>query len=409
MAPCFVLLMMRFIVLIPLSLLLVIAGCDQVDFTAPAGATLTLTATPPAVNANGLSTITVVGVRGGGSGAPLPDDTNITFQTTLGSISPNPAKTLNGIATATFRAGSVSGTASISATSGENVTEAIELIIGEARPVNIVLSGSPSNLPTGGGIVVLRARVTDGDGNPVQGVVVIFQSTTGILRSGSRGVRTDSNGVAGDVLEASIDATVTAVTSNGVAATELAIEVGGDGPETCDFVFSPDEPDVDETVFFTSISDPGPGNPEIVDFVWDFGDGDRGRGQTTSHEFSESGIFNVVLTIVDDLGASTSCSEPVTVQGQEPICAFTFEPGSPLNNQLVNFNASASSDDEGIVSFEWDFGDDSAPSIESDPFTTHTYEIEGPGDEVFIIQLVVTDQDDNSSTCTLPITVRFTP
>ena len=80
-----------------------IANCNQVDFTAPTGSTLTISVQPPSVANNGNANITVIGTRA--TGAPLPDDTVIQFTTNLGSISPNPVKTNNGIASATFRAG----------------------------------------------------------------------------------------------------------------------------------------------------------------------------------------------------------------------------------------------------------------------------------------------------------------
>lgn len=246
--------------------------------------------------------------------------------------------------------------------------------------------------------------MTDTDGNPIQGVAVVFQSTTGTLGSESRAVRTDSNGVAGDMLDASIDATVTATTSNNVT-DEQTIDVGGEGPTTCDFVFSPQDPRIDETVHFTSISSPGAGNPEIVDFQWDFGDGERGRGQTTDHEYSDSGIFTVVLTIVDELGFSSSCTNEVTVQGEEPICAFSFTPSQPDPNESVRFDASASSDDIGIRTFEWDFGDDTV-TIVTDPEIFHAFQNLGPGEQTFVVQLTVTDEDDNSSTCSLPVTIN---
>jgi hypothetical protein len=402
---------MRFLLLILLSILFVFAGCDQVDFTAPTGSTLTITATPPAINANGISTLTVVGVRGGGSGAPLPDDTAITFTTTLGSINPNPAMTKNGVATSTLHAGPQSGTASITAASGTIKTEAINVIIGEARPVHIVLTANPSNLPISGGKVTLRARVTDTDGNPIQGVAVVFEATTGTLRSGSRAVRTDSNGVADDNLDAFIDSTVTATTSNAIS-DQVTIEVGGAGPQTCSFAVSPSNPNIDETVFFTDTSLAGSGNPPIVQFLWDFGDGSQDSGQSVSHEYSESGTFTVVHTIVDSLGFSTSCTQDVTVQGGNPICAFTFSPNNPIAGvTTIDFDASASSDDKGINTFEWDF-DDGTQAIETDPQTTHIYsaaDVPGPGLTTFTVTLTVTDDDENVSSCSLPVTVSPAP
>jgi PKD domain/Bacterial Ig-like domain (group 1) len=401
---------MKFFVLILLSFAILIAGCDQVDFTAPAGSTLTLSATPPAINANGISTLTAVGVRGGGSGAPLPDDTAVTFTTTLGTITPNPAMTQNGVATATLHAGSQSGTASVAASSGDIRAEAIEIVIGEARPVNIVLSANPSNLPISGGKVVLRARVTDADGNPIQGVAVIFETTTGTLRSGSRAIRTDSNGVADDNLDATIDAMVTATTSNAISDT-VEIDVGGAGPATCDFAISPTDPKVDETVFFTDASLPGAGNPPIVEFLWDFGDGSQDSGQSVEHEYTESGTFVVVHTIVDSQGFSSVCTQTITVVGLNPICAFSFSPTNAQAGEPITFDASSSSDDVGIVSFEWNF-DDGTQAIVTNPITTHTYsdaDVPGPGKATFNVSLVVTDDDENFSTCTLPVTVAPSP
>ncbi len=163
--------MMRFFVLISLSFLILIVGCDQVNFTAPTGSTLTLTLTPPAISANSTSRVTVVGIRP--TGAPLPDGTAITFVATLGTVTPNPAETKDGVATATFRAGRQSGTGTVRASSGDTEPAELEIIIGEARAANLILTADPPTLPVGGGTTQLKARVTDVEGNGLPGIDVI--------------------------------------------------------------------------------------------------------------------------------------------------------------------------------------------------------------------------------------------
>jgi PKD repeat protein len=60
----------------------------------------------------------------------------------------------------------------------------------------------------------------------------------------------------------------------------------------------------------TASSDP---DGTIVGYDWDFGDGAIGTGATTSHTYASEGTYTVVLTVFDDMGASGSDSQQVTV------------------------------------------------------------------------------------------------
>jgi PKD repeat protein len=44
----------------------------------------------------------------------------------------------------------------------------------------------------------------------------------------------------------------------------------------------------------------------IVEFKWDFGDGDSGTGENITHAYAASGKYNVILTVKDDSGSSGS-------------------------------------------------------------------------------------------------------
>jgi PKD repeat protein len=52
----------------------------------------------------------------------------------------------------------------------------------------------------------------------------------------------------------------------------------------------------------------------IVSYDWDFGDGSPGgSGETTSHTYGAEGTYAVLLTVIDDLGATGSSSQDVTL------------------------------------------------------------------------------------------------
>jgi PKD repeat protein len=381
-----------------------IVNCDQVDFQAPTGATLAISVQPQTVANNGNANITVVGTRG--NGAPLPDETLIQFTTDLGSITPNPAKTDNGIATATFRAGVRSGTATITATSGAAEAVSVEVVIGEARPAQVVLITTPSTLPFGGGTVRLTAHVTDEDGNPLGGVAVFFETTAGELNSGGRAVRTNDAGVATDTLTTTTDAEVTVTTANGVSDDSQPIDVSpGEGPE-CSFVFSPPDPEPGETVIFTSTST----NPDapITQFLWDFGDGDTDEGPVVEHVFEVAGTYTVVLTVIDQFGFSSVCTEEVVVQTDLPFCSFEAIPDPAQEGESVLFDASDSDDESGIALFEWSFGD-GATATTTTPIVNHTYSLPGCGggaDQTVPVSLIVTDNEGSTSFCSIELTIE---
>jgi PKD repeat protein len=378
-----------------LFLVLLVGGCDQVDFTAPTGSTLSITAQPPTVAVNGTSNITVTGTRS--NGAPLPDGTVITFTTNLGTVDPNPAETKDGMVFARFRAGTRSGTASIIARSGDTATEPVEVIIGEARAARLVLVATPITLPIGGGRVQLRAHVSDEEGNALAGIGVIFRTTSGELNSRGRIVRTNDSGVAFDTLTTNIDAEVTATTSNGGGEDTATVDVApGEGPDECNFSVSPSEPTVGEAVFFADTSTPGDG-PALVEFLWDFGDGETAEGLTVTHEYGDEGTFTVVHTVVDADGFSTICTQDVTVIRGEPNCTFDFNPTDPVENEPVFFDASDSFDPDGIIlTYTWQFNDGTATVTESDPTISHTFADSGN----YTVVLTVEDDDGNTSVCT---------
>jgi len=93
-------------------------------------------------------------------------------------------------------------------------------------------------------------------------------------------------------------------------------------PPDAQFDFSPTNPEVLDTVQFNDNSTDPNGDNTITKWEWDFGDGttqtitNSTNGDTTK-SYSETGTFDVKLTVTDDKGASDSITKQVQVGGEE--------------------------------------------------------------------------------------------
>jgi chitinase len=123
----------------------------------------------------------------------------------------------------------------------------------------------------------------------------------------------------------------------------------------------------------------------IVSYDWDLGDGTAAAGQTITHQYGSSGTYTVLLKVTDNDGntAGTTRSIPVG-ENENPVASFFYSPTNPAINEEVYFSASDSYDPDGtIVSYEWDFGDNSTGS---GPTVTHRYS----GSGTYTVHLRVT-------------------
>ncbi len=129
----------------------------------------------------------------------------------------------------------------------------------------------------------------------------------------------------------------------------------------------------------------------VASYGWDFGDGATGTGVSPNHTYAAAGDYDVTLTAVDNQGAEGTVTHTVTaVANAKPVAAFT----STVNNLVVSFNGSGSSDPDGTVaSYSWDFGDGQNGTGAS---PNHTYAAAGSYDVV----LTVTDNDGATDSVT---------
>jgi PKD repeat protein len=127
----------------------------------------------------------------------------------------------------------------------------------------------------------------------------------------------------------------------------------------------------------------------IVAYAWDFGDGSTASGVSVSHTFGP-GLFEVVLTVTDDVGGVGSNSLTIVVAdpNQPPVAGFTVSPLVATVGQSVGFDASSSSDADGaIVSYAWDF--DEGGNVGSGLNATYAFSDTG----WYAVSLTVTDDD----------------
>ncbi len=150
------------------------------------------------------------------------------------------------------------------------------------------------------------------------------------------------------------------------------------------------------TAVFTSTTDglsasfvgSGSSDPDgtIASYSWNFGDGQTGTGETTSHVYTTGGTYDVTLTVKDNLGAPNTVMHSVTVNAK-PTASFTVS----ATGRKVSVDASGSADPDGtIASYAWDYGDGTTATGKTN---SHTYASDG----VKTVTLIVTDNGGATS------------
>ena len=150
--------------------------------------------------------------------------------------------------------------------------------------------------------------------------------------------------------------------------------------------FTPDIATSNCPPLITTFTNNSTGN--IVDFIWNFGDGTISNQINPSHLFSSSGTYDVSLVVIDNFTCvdTVKYSELISIYG--PTGSFTFTKNKICDYDSVEFIANVQNTDF----YLWDFGD-GVYSNDSNPM--YSYDI---GD-VFYPSLII----ENSSSCQLII------
>jgi PKD repeat protein len=103
---------------------------------------------------------------------------------------------------------------------------------------------------------------------------------------------------------------------------------------------------------------------------------------------------------LDESANCIAVYEPIPGFDQLPVARFSFMPSSPTAGSSVDFDASSSTDDRSIVSWEWDFENDGAIDASGEQ-VAHTFNTSGAR----TVRLVVTDDGGQQSESTSSVNV----
>jgi len=157
-------------------------------------------------------------------------------------------------------------------------------------------------------------------------------------------------------------------------------------PPNATFTYSPTTPLTGEDVTFNATASYDI-DGQIVNYFWDFGDGNTDAGNIVTHAYLDNGTYTVTLTITDNDGLKDKALDTITVQNRPPIAQFTESAEIVDTDVVIHFNASSSYDLDGaIVNYFWDFGDGTNTT---GMIVTHPYADNG----IYIVILMVTDDD----------------
>ncbi|MGC9308993.1 MAG: PKD domain-containing protein, partial [Thermoplasmatota archaeon] len=163
---------------------------------------------------------------------------------------------------------------------------------------------------------------------------------------------------------------------------------------TADFDYSPQSPTVQDSVQFTDCSYGG--SPPYT-YNWDFGDGHVATARNPLHIYTDTGTFQVTLSVLDDEGWVNTSTTQITITNQTPTGDFKYMPSHPTRLTIIQFT-DLSSDDGTIASWLWDFGD-GHNATEQHP--THQYDAIG----TYVVTLTVIDDDGNRNALTKKVTI----
>ncbi|MBR7743692.1 PKD domain-containing protein [Phycicoccus sp. BSK3Z-2] len=154
------------------------------------------------------------------------------------------------------------------------------------------------------------------------------------------------------------------------------------------------------TCTFDAGASTAPGS-SVDSYAWTFGDGTTGTGRQVSKTYASGGSFTVGLTVTTADGATATTSRNVTVQrvNQPPTASFT----SSCTALACSFDSGGSTDDTGIASRSWSFGDGTGAGNVTAP--DHSFAAPG----TYGVTLSVTDTDGVTRSVTQDVTVEAAP
>jgi PKD repeat protein len=161
---------------------------------------------------------------------------------------------------------------------------------------------------------------------------------------------------------------------------------------------------VNEDTLITLDGSASSDNLAITAYTWTFTDVavKTLTGEKPTYTFNTPGVYTITLNVTDAAGNWATDTVIITVFDITKPTANAGQDQTVKVGETVTFDASGSSDNVGIVSYEWDFGDGTKATGKT---TTHTYTSQGT------CTVTLTDKDaaGNTGTDTVIVTVLGIP
>ncbi|MEO5817779.1 MAG: S8 family serine peptidase [Gemmatimonadaceae bacterium] len=153
----------------------------------------------------------------------------------------------------------------------------------------------------------------------------------------------------------------------------------------------------------------------IVRYTWNWGNGrtESRSTATTKNTFSTQATYTITLTVTDAGGLTGSITKAVDVPAgtpppppppppanTAPVARFIASCANPAYPHQCSFDASTSTDDVGIASYKWDWGNGRVESRTA-PTTRNTWAASG----TYTIMLTVTDGAGLTSSVTKAVVI----
>jgi PKD repeat protein len=217
-----------------------------------------------------------------------------------------------------------------STASGERVTHSFRSAGTRNVTLTVIDSIGASNaitktVPVGQGALPTATIVTS-PAAPIVGQAVNFNGSTSrpapgrVIRSYDWDFGDGTTGSGANVQHAyAVTGTyvvvLTVTDDAGRTSTATTSIVVGTGNPTADFTFNPSAPRTGQQVTFDASSSLAAPGRTIVSYSWAFGDGTGGTGQTVSKTYvvATTTTFNVLLTVTDSQGRTSSITKAITV------------------------------------------------------------------------------------------------
>ena len=142
-------------------------------------------------------------------------------------------------------------------------------------------------------------------------------------------------------------------------------------------------------------------NVGIANYTWSFVDvtAKTLTGMMPTYIFNTPGKYTVTLSVADAMGNWNVSSVLVTVLDITLPVANAGQNQTVLQGTTVDFDASKSTDNVGVVSYSWDFGDETS---QTGIAVTHAYS--NPG--AYVVTLTVKDAAGSAGTAEITINIR---